>query len=288
MLLLPNLQLFDGEGDNKTGNNTSVAGQQTEGDGAEPVVILGKLPPEMASLESDKSNEGDDNQETKRLTEFNALKEKFPDLYQAEVDRIFNKRFGDTKAKDERLSMLESKLGVLGKYYGSEDDIDAAIARMEDELTEQEADEAGMTPEQYKEYKELKNYKEAKTKEETERDRTDNDQKLVNGWFAEGEKVKETYKEFDLKKEAHNDEFVAMLTAGVSVKKAYEVMHPEVIAQKVKENVVTGIKSGTQRIPELGVNKPAGVIVKSDPSKWTKEERDEVRKKVARGEKIYL
>ena len=59
-------------------------------------------------------------------------------------------------------------------------------------------------------------------------------------------------------------------------------------AQTVKQKVANDIAAGNNRPSENGTSGQSGVTIKSDPSKWTKAEREHVRREVARGKKVYL
>jgi transposase len=57
-------------------------------------------------------------------------------------------------------------------------------------------------------------------------------------------------------------------------------------ASAVKQSTVNSIASRQNRISENGVSAQTTKVFKSDPSKLTNEDLIEIRKRVARGEKI--
>ena len=104
------------------------------------------------------------------------------------------------------------------------------------------------------------------------------------------------YPGFDLEKESKNPQFLSMLRAGVPVQTAYEVIHMDDIkagvaqttARRTEKQVVDGIRAKGSRPPENGTSSQSAFTVKDDPSKWTKQDRAEIARRVARGETIKL
>lgn len=210
------------------------------------------------------------------------------------VQNIVNKRFKETKALEERLERIEPVMDLLREKYNAKD-IDGLLENLENEAYEELAYREGMDPEQYKRMKQLEReneqFKIRMNTEETELQM----QKRVKAWYDEADNLKQSqYPDFNLQEASKNPEFLKMLQAGVSVKAAYEAAFFEQIlnnkmaetAKKAKSNTVETIRSKKNRIPENGIRKGTGVIVKSDPSSLTSEDRAEIAKRVARGEEI--
>lgn len=122
-------------------------------------------------------------------------------------------------------------------------------------------------------------------------------QQQLQKWYSEGEQVKAVYPSFDLAAESKNPQFLSMLKAGVPVQHAYEVVHMDEIkagvaqntARRTEKQVVDGIRAKGNRPAENGTSsQSAAFTVKDDPHKWTKKDRAEVARRVARGETIKL
>lgn len=105
--------------------------------------------------------------------------------------------------------------------------------------------------------------------------------------------VKEAYPDFNFKKEIANPRFRNLLKAGFEMKNAYESVHyAELVAdarasalREAKEQVSASVAAGASRPIEGGaVNSSAQVI--SDPENLTKAQREEIKRRVRRGEKI--
>ena len=59
-------------------------------------------------------------------------------------------------------------------------------------------------------------------------------------------------------------------------------------ARKTEKQVVDGIRAKGSRPAENGTSSQSAFTVKDDPHKWTKQDRAEVARRVARGETIKL
>ena len=88
-----------------------------------------------------------------------------------------------------------------------------------------------------------------------------------------------------------------MLKSGVDVKNAYMVVHMDDImsgamqytAQQISQKTVNDIMARGMRPAENGANSTgAATITKTDPTKFTKKDREEISRRVARGEIITL
>lgn len=85
-----------------------------------------------------------------------------------------------------------------------------------------------------------------------------------------------------------------LLRNGIDVKTAYEVVHKDeiiqgamaVTARKVRERVIDNIRAYGRRATENGISSQAGIVFKTDINSLTKAGREEIDRKVARGEKI--
>ena len=113
-------------------------------------------------------------------------------------------------------------------------------------------------------------------------------------WMTEGERIKADYKDFDLAGESKNPRFLALLRSGVPMVHAYEVLHLGDIKQGVatqtarqtEKRVVDGIRAKGTRPLENGMSSGSGIVVKSDVSRLTKKDRQEIAKRALQGEKI--
>jgi hypothetical protein len=112
--------------------------------------------------------------------------------------------------------------------------------------------------------------------------------------MEQSDATKAVYPSFDLDTEMRNPEFVKLLKSGVDVRTSYEVLHKDEIipaamqftAQKVGQQITNKIIANGARPVENGINSQSSAIVKSDVSQLSKDDRAEIIRRVARGEKI--
>ena len=117
---------------------------------------------------------------------------------------------------------------------------------------------------------------------------------LYAAWMQQAEQLKTVYPGFDLATELQSEQFRALLRSNVPVQTAYEVVHKDEIipaamrftAEKIQEKTVNSIRAGQRRPAEGAMASQGAVQIKSDVSQLTKADREEIARRVARGEKI--
>ena len=120
--------------------------------------------------------------------------------------------------------------------------------------------------------------------------------KQYEAWEQQAEEAKTLYPNLDLNVESQNPQFRQLLMAGVNVGTAYMALHQDEVltaamqhtAKTVEQKLSNKIAAGNARPAENGASGQSAAVIKSDPSKWTKADREEVRRRAARGERIYL
>lgn len=235
---------------------------------------------------------------------------KYKDIYTQETQRIINDRFKKEKGREQQLNAQQPIIDALMQHYGIEDgdlaklqssfDGDEAMSGV---LFSKEAEQAGMSVDQYRKYLQVQQENAALRRQEEQRQRREKADETYNDWIRQAAELTGTkdepgkYPSFDLKSEVEgNPRFLAMLRAGVPVQQAYEVTHLEDIlagnaadaAREMEKRVVDNMRAKGMRPNENGTSSQPGVIVKSDPSKFTKADRAEIARRVRRGERIVL
>lgn len=115
----------------------------------------------------------------------------------------------------------------------------------------------------------------------------------------QAEQLKAIYPDFDLERELQDERFQRLTSPNcmVSVEDAfYAVHHAEIEAaqmqyatQRTANKIANAVRSGSLRQTEAAVNHASPSLdIRDDPRKWSKEDREEVRRRVQRGEKIFL
>lgn len=225
------------------------------------------------------------------------IKGEYKDLYDAEVQGILQKRLKNTNETVEKYNSLQPTLETLAKKYGVDaSDIKALNKAIEedDSYFEEEALEKGITVEQLKAYRKMERENAELRHQMEEQAKKDNADKLYKKWMDEAEATKQVYPSFDLATELQNPKFLDLLTNGVDARTAYEVAHHDEIihgamqftAQTVEKKLTDSIASGSRRPTENGMSSQSAAVVKDDVTRLSKADRDEIIRRVQRGEII--
>ena len=169
----------------------------------------------------------------------------------------------------------------------------------DDALWAAQAEEAGMSVEQYKQVQKIEQENKQLRKNQEDQLARQRSQQQVQTWLQQAEVMKadERFKDFDLQKEiSENPEFLNLLKVGIPVDHAYSVLHLNDItqsaaqkaAQEAEKAVTANIRARGNRPAENSASSQAATIYKSDPSKWTDAEFAEAIRRSKRGEKIFL
>lgn len=232
--------------------------------------------------------------------EFEALiKGKYKAQYDARMQNTIQKRLKGSQETVDKYNALQPMLEILGKKHGVDaTDTDALMKAIEadDSYFEEEALEKGLTVKQLKEVKSMERENAELRRQMNERKTQEHAQKLYAGWMQQAEDAKKVYPSFNLRAEMNNPKFVDLLRSNIDVRTAYEVIHKDEIipgamqfaAKTVESKIAKSVAANRARPAENGMSSGSAAVVKSDPSLWTREDRREVARRVARGEKIRL
>lgn len=310
------LSLFD------DGAAGAAAGAATAGDGATGVnegaavpvnpnrrakrenplanVVYGKPAPGTQQESAGQSPAAEGHEEAPDLEkEWAELKKgKFKDFYGRDVQSTVQERFKANKATEDKLSQLQSKLAM--RYNVADDDFEGVMAALDGDnhAFEQEAIERGMSVDALKQLKELEAFKAHQDKVTEQQRQQDEFQRHLQTLVQQSEKVKAMFPGFDLRTELQNPTFARLTSpdVGISVMDAYQVVHRDeiqpmamqVAVQKTQERMSQSIQANANRPTENGLSRSAALDVRDDPSKWSKADREEVKRRVRMGEKIYI
>ena len=240
-----------------------------------------------------------------RAAQFEKLiKGEYKDLYEQRIKDTISKRLKGNEEKVKRLDAMSPVLELMAKSYGVDaSDTEAlreAIER-DDKYFEDAAIENGTTTAQEREKwrTHLENEQlRAKVQQYDEmlKDQQQKEQanRQYSSWVQEGEQLKQIYPSFDLRAESKNPEFGQLLASGVSVKTAYEVIHKDEMisgamqfaSREAEKRVANAVIAGQRRPTEGAASNRAPSLRKTDVSQLTRADREEIDRRVARGEKI--
>lgn len=230
------------------------------------------------------------------------IKGKYKKEYGESVQRIISERFKNQADNTAVLDKLKPMLQALAQQRGvDEDDMDGLIASVmdDDELYEDEAIERGMSVDSLKAIKRLERENEHMRAQQEQSIREQQMRQHFNRLGQQAEEAKQFYPGLDLNVEMHNPEFVRLTSPGVGldVRTAFEIVHRDELrgaemqyaANRRAADMSRAIQSGSKRPNEGGLN-PAGgrASAKTDPTTLTKADRAEIKRRVARGEKIVF
>lgn len=234
-----------------------------------------------------------------RNAEFEKLiKGEYKDLYDARVQDTVQKRLKGTKETVDKYNSLTPMFEKLSAKYGVDaTDVEALMKAIDedDSYYEQEALDKGISVEEVKRVHKMERENAELKKQLDQQREKENADRTVAEWIRQSEQVKAMYPSFNLEAELQNPRFIELLQLpGVKVKDAFELIHKDEIigsamqftAKTVEKKLTDKIIANGARPSENGISSQSASVVKSDVSKLTHADIDEVRRKVARGEKI--
>ena len=307
-LLHVDLRMFDGAaaaagdgGEAAQGGSQAAPAPTRRGNSGEYAnVKFGKQEAPPDAGEEKKGVETTSNTLEDKRKAFRALVEgEYKDQYTEDTQRIIDRRFRETRNLEQQVARQQPVIDMLMQRYKITDgDLGKLAQAVENDNAywSEAAEEAGMSVDQYKQFQKLQRENEELRRAKARQQSQEAAQKQLQKWYTEGEAVRDVYPEFDLAQEAKDPQFLSMLKSGVPVKLAYEVKHMDEIkagvaqntAKQTEKQVVEGIRAKGSRPAENGTSAQSAFVVKDDPSKWTKKDRAEIARRVARGETIKL
>lgn len=204
---------------------------------------------------------------------------RYKDAYKARVSAIVKDRLKSAKESEKKLDRLAPVISALAeKYSVSADDTDGLLRAVGNDSAKAD------TAEQ----------KDAEGGAEKTEAPPAAVEEVYSGWLGQAQSAKERFPSLDLREELSNPEFRALLLGGADVEKAYLALHadeilPAVMRYAVREagrKMAGRLADNDARAPENGALSRGAVLPVSDVSQLTKSQRQEIIKRVARGETI--
>lgn len=302
--MILNLRLFgEGGGDGGAGGEGSASAATEAGPQDLSKVQYGKAAAPAQPMQQEAPAEAPAPDADAEFEEL--IKGKYKDQFGKRTQKIINDRFKETKsleAKASNADKLAPIMDLLASKYGVDsNDVDKLVKAVQedDSYYEDEALDKGLTVKQLKEMKALERENaEFKRQAEAQQRQARTDQ-IMGQWSQQAELTAQRYPGFDLQAEINNPEsgkrFSDLLRSGVDVGTAFEVIHKDELisgamrytAQQVAAKTAADIRARGQRPSENGSSKHGAVeIRKSDPRTLTRADREEIARRVLRGEKI--
>lgn len=235
--------------------------------------------------------------------------------FDQKVNEMFRQRFGDEKArkaKDENVSKLMLTVAqMLGQNIQDPAQLDPAAlhtALMENQsLIEAAAMDAGVSSQQYRSDLQMRSENamlKAQVAQQQEAERVNAQQMQQRQAYAnlqqEAAQLKSIYPQLDLDRMLQDPQTMrtvqALQIAGAKdpVRTVWEATHRAEImgglaaraAQTGAQKVANAVAANARRPDENGTQAQGGIQTSLDPRNLSRQQRQEIRKRVARGEKI--
>ena len=236
-------------------------------------------------------------------------KASFDDLIKGEYKQEYEKRLQSTlaerlKGRDadrQKAEQMEPILAALAHKYGKDAQDLAGIAQAvqdDNSLFEDEANQMGVPVEVYKNMKTLETENQRMKAEQQRNAEESALRQHYQRLATQAEEMKQAFPGFDLQAELQNPLFMKWTSPqyGMSVKDAYFAIHHDEIqkatmqyaGQRATQQIAASVQAGARRPQENGMQGVGAALIKSDPSTWSKADRDEVRRRVRNGEDVFL
>ncbi|MBR3928473.1 MAG: hypothetical protein IKJ65_05660 [Clostridia bacterium] len=216
-------------------------------------------------------NEPQDNEKADQRKAYfeNLIRGEYKQAFDQRVQKIIDKRFRDMRILKEQAAKIKPVLDALSEKYG-EADAEKLVRILKDEAPQFRS---GLAERQKAAF--------AKAMK----------------WREDAEQLRQMSPEFDLAGEMKNAAFTSLLKAGVDMKTAYRAMHQDEIlnsavkyaAEKARDQTMKEMRMHASRPEENGAGGRGGAkMAPLGVNSMTRAEREEIERRCARGEKVYL
>lgn len=288
--LMINLQLF------AEGAGAGAGGSEGSGANGEVAAFQGTGVNAQAAAEQTMDVNVDRNAEFEKL-----IKGEYKEQFDARMQDTIKQRLKGTKETVEKYNSLAPTLELLSQRYGVDvGNIEALNKAIEEDNSfyEDEALRLGIPVEELKKMRKMERENEMLRKERDERKAEEHAAReraqKYSKWVAEESEAKKVYPSLSLDEEAKNPKFFNLINAGVDVKTAFEVVHRDEMiptamqfaSERATQKVANSIRANGARPVENGNASQSATVSKTDPSKLSSSEFEEIRRRVRAGEKI--
>lgn len=226
--------------------------------------------------------------------------------YNKQMQAVVQSRLRSAKSAEEAMAKLTPALEVWARKYNMDMenlDYEALAKKINDDSSfyEDMAYKMGVPVEAAMK---LDQQERDNARQQREQERTLEQQRFqqhITRMEQQGQELKKTFPNFDLRTELQNPVFARMTApnVGISVEDAYYAVHRneiqkaamQVTAQKTAEKISNAIQAGSLRPDENGISGQAPSVTTFDYRNASKEQRDELKRQIraaaARGEKLY-
>lgn len=224
-------------------------------------------------------------------------KGEFKELFGQDVQAAIKDRFKNQQDLSEQMKAMQPMLDALMHKAGV-DNVEelSRIILDDDSLYEDAAEEAGMTVEAYKQFKALQDEHEARKAQEAQFAQEQMLRQHFEGLARQAEEFKKTFPDFDLQKEMANETFRRLTSpnSGLRLEDAYYAVHhkelaPQAMAygiERAKSQISQSLQANKRRPTEGAAQGGQSFNMSIDPRTMTREQREQLKQRVRRGERI--
>lgn len=287
---------FDGEGGEGGGAETASSSESKQD---VRTVQYGRSEGEgqtRSQVGSDNGNEAADlNAEFAELIGKNG---KYHDVYRQKFSEAIQDRFKNQQDLQGQVDQIADDLSPLFMNYGLRsgdfEGLKNAIAN-DEAFYQAGAERAGLDVNQYKTQLKLQADAERGRQIQEAYQEQQRQNAMYAQWESESAELQNAFPAFDLGMEIQtNEAFAKLIYNGASVRDAFVSTHLDEILNganahataQATQNVVDAIHKRASRPPEAAMFQQPATVRKSDPSKLTNEDLDEINRRVANGEVI--
>lgn len=215
--------------------------------------------------------------------------------FDARMQSIVKGRLARARQTEAAAAKMQGVLDVLAQHYGKDgSDYDGILQALNSDaaLYAGEAAAAGMDVDRYMRMKQLERQNEALRREQAAARQQARARAEFAALLRQGESLRQKYPGFDLRTEMAQPGTVRLLKAGVPLQAVYELNHRRELtaaaAAAGAERVAAGIAANQTRPPEAGAAGTGSASAGIDPAKLTRAQREDIKRRVANGERIVL
>ena len=236
-------------------------------------------------------------EQKKSLRELIDGDEDYKNEYKTMQSDAIRRRVKDADVLREKVRLYDEMSPTLAQYYGIDPSDLAGIVNAvkgDNGFFKKTAVEKNTSPEAERLHFNVSE-ENRRMKKQLEAIKADKEKQETTGrWAKESEAMKEIYPTFDFEKEFQNKDFARLVMNGVPVQIAYESIHREehnaamiqYARRLAAEQIAQGVAANQTRPVEGGLSTNASPKPEVNPRNMSKDEREKIRQRVRRGEKV--
>jgi len=222
--------------------------------------------------------------------------------YNKQMQATIQARLRNAKGAEETLGILTPALELLARQYGQDPakiDYTALANAINDDNSRYE-DRALAMGVSVDTAKQIDQQERTNAREQRIQQQTLEQQKIqqhIAKMEQQATEMKKVFPNFDLRQELQNPTFARLTSpsVGLSVEDAYHAIHRkeimaaagQVAAQKTAQKISNSIQAGSRRPTESGTSGQAPSVTTFDYRSASREQREDLKRRIRSGEKIY-